>query len=239
MGKYNKKPKLRSVTRTRSKKRKGVDRIVKEQDLIGGGYEPEKAAPPVIPPAEEKKEEATSPVASAPEEKKKKSKALIFAIIALILILLLLLFRTCSDDGDINDTEAVAPVAAIADTIAEESDADGEPSTTSDEASSDASAEGTASSTTSTSEETTIGSGTPAGEGSASSDMATSDKAEDEIRESLMLAGIAVSIDSKDSSTPISYPGSISDEEVRAFLDGEMERYELSESGVGYGVRAS
>ena len=75
MGKYNKKPKLRSVTRTRSKKRKGVDRIVKEQDLIGGGYEPEKAAPPVIPPAEEKKE-AAAPVASAPEERKKKSKTI-------------------------------------------------------------------------------------------------------------------------------------------------------------------
>lgn len=157
----------------------------------------------------------------------------------MILILLLLLFRTCSDDGASEGTEdAAAPVAAIAEedsvSISEESDADGEPSITADEASSEAPAEGTASSTTITSEEATIGTGTPAGEGSASSDTATSDKAEDEIRESLMLAGIAVSIDSKDSSTLISYPGSISDEEVRAFLDGEMERYGLSESGVGY-----
>lgn len=221
---------------------------------MGGGYEPEKAAPPVIPPVEEKKGEAAAPVASAPEERKKRSKALIFAIIALIVILLLLLFRTCSNDEDTRNAEAAAGIAAIAEegpasstsipgsamedeesAAVEECDADGEPSITADEASSEAPAEVTASSTTSTSEEaTTTSSGTPAGEGSESSDTATSYKAEDEIRESLMLAGIAVSIDSNGSSTLISYPGSISDEEVRAFLDGEMERYGLSESGVGY-----
>lgn len=38
MGKYNKnkKPKLRSVTRAKAKKRKGVDRSVKEQNEVGG-----------------------------------------------------------------------------------------------------------------------------------------------------------------------------------------------------------
>lgn len=208
---------------------------------MGGGTSPETVVPPVIPPAEEKKEETAAPVAAAPGEKKKKSKAFIFIIIALIVILLLLLFRTCSDDGASEGTEdAAAVVSAAAEedsvSISEESDADGEPSITAAEASSEAHAEGTASSTTITTEETTIGTGTPVGEGSASSDMATSLETEDEIKESLLLAGIAVSIDSKDSSTLISYPESISDEEVRAFLDEEIAKYGLSESGVSYEI---
>lgn len=142
-----------------------------------------------------------------------------------MIVLLLLLFRTCSDDGNSKDSEAVSGVIAVAEEdFAEESPED----------SIETAIEESEPSTTLTSEET-ASSGRPAAEGTASSDMATSLEAEeDEMRESLLLAGIAVSIDSSETSTLISYPDSIREEEVRAFLDEEMARYNLQESGVGY-----
>lgn len=115
----------------------------------------------------------------------------------MIIILLLILFKTCSNDES---------KAGDAITVS--------------------SAETVAAITDSGSEEIPASEKSDEEELSAVSEMATSNE-EDEIRESLSIAGIAVNIDSKDGSTVISYPEGISDEEVEAFLDDELEKYAL------------
>ena len=190
MGKYNKRPKLRSVKREKARKKDPIRRELKPLEaeevkpVVGGGA-PEVAPAPVAAPAAEEKVE------------KKRSKAFLFIILALIIILLLILFKTCSNDesetGDALTATTAETVTAITDSGSEEIPA----SEKSDEE-----------------------------ELSAVSEMATSNE-EDEIRESLSIAGIAVNIDSKDGSTVISYPEGISDEEVEAFLDDELEKYAL------------
>lgn len=115
----------------------------------------------------------------------------------MIIILLLILFKTCSNDE--SETGDALTVS---------------------------SAETVTAITDSGSEEIPASEKSDEEELSAVSEMATSNE-EDEIRESLSIAGIAVNIDSKDGSTVISYPEGISDEEVEAFLDDELEKYAL------------
>ena len=118
----------------------------------------------------------------------------------MIIILLLILFKTCSNDE--SETGDALTVS---------------------------SAETVTAITDSGSEEIPASEKSDEEELSAVSEMATSNE-EDEIRESLSIAGIAVNIDSKDGSTVISYPEGISDEEVEAF-DYSMPSLVVSASG--------
>lgn len=101
MGKYNKRPKLRSVTRTRSKKRSGNRRPVpvNNQFSNGGGYSP---APAVKPE----------------EPKKGNIIFLIAAIIALIAIILALAV-TCWSGSDEEAAEEVDTALISAETESE------------------------------------------------------------------------------------------------------------------------
>ena len=120
-------------------------------------------------------------------------KAFLFIILALIIILLLILFKTCS-----NDESETGDALTVSSAEVESLDA-------------------VTAITDSGSEEIPASEKSDEEELSAVSEMATSNE-EDEIRESLSIAGIAVNIDSKDGSTVISYPEGISDRRSRPSL---------------------